>query len=92
MLIIVGLIVVIVSVVVGFLLAGGNLVLLLQWSEFLVIGGAAIGSLLIATPMVLIKKIVKSIPEAIKGHGFSKDDYMELLKSFNVNQCFILMT
>ncbi len=83
MLIIVGIAIVVVSVIVGFLLAGGNLLVLLQWAEFLVIGGAAIGSLLIATPMTLIKKIFGALPEAIKGSHFSKDNYMELLKSFN---------
>lgn len=83
MLIIIGLLIVAVSVVVGFVMAGGNLILLLQWAEFVVIGGAAIGSFIIATPMEKIKKVMKSIPEAIKGEKFSKEDYLELLKSFN---------
>ena len=50
MLIIVGLVVVIGSVVGGYLMAGGDLLVLNQPSEFVVIGGAAIGSLLISTP------------------------------------------
>lgn len=83
MLIIVGILVVAVSVLVGFTLAGGNLLTLLQWSEFIVIGGAAIGSFLISTPMATIKKMLKAFPEAIKSDHFSKEDYMELLKSFN---------
>jgi chemotaxis protein MotA len=83
MLIIIGILIVLVSVVVGFLIAGGNLILLLQWAEFLVIGGAALGSFIIATPISKIKKVAKSIPEAIKGEKFSKEDYLELLKSFN---------
>lgn len=83
MFIIIGIAVVAVSVVVGFLIAGGNLILLLQWAEFLVIGGAAIGSFIIATPLEKIKKIIKSMQEVIKGNKFSKEDYLELLKSFN---------
>ncbi len=83
MLVIIGIIVVTVSVIVGFLLAGGNLLVLLQWAEFLVIGGAAIGSFLISTPMEKIKKVMKAIPEVIKSEHFSKGDYLELLKSFN---------
>ena len=51
MLMIVGLVVVIGAVVGGFLMAGGVLVLN-QPSEFIVIGGAAIGSMLISTPAV----------------------------------------
>lgn len=83
MLIIVGLVVVTLSVIVGFLLAGGNLIVLLQWAEFIIIGGAAIGSFIISTPREKIKKVMKSIPEVIKSEKFSKEDYLELLKSFN---------
>ena len=82
MLIIVGALVVIVGVVVGFLMAGGNLIVLLQISEFVTIGGATIGSLLISAPMSTIKQIVAAIPKAIKGNHLSKKDYMDLLKSF----------
>ncbi|MGE5362976.1 MAG: flagellar motor stator protein MotA [Bacteroidota bacterium] len=83
MFIIVGMIVVLVGVVVGFTMAGGNLALLLQPSEFITIGGAAIGSLLISSPLQLIKKIVAAIPAAISHKGATKEDYLELLKSFN---------
>jgi len=83
MFVIIGIVVVIVSVVGGFLVAGGNLVLLLQWAEFIVIGGAAIGSLLISAPLSLLKKIAAEMPDLIKGTHYSKRDYLELLKSFN---------
>ena len=82
MLIIVGALVVIVGVVVGFLMAGGNLIVLLQISEFVTIGGATTGSLLISAPVSTIKQIVAAIPKAIKGNHLSKKDYMDLLKSF----------
>ena len=83
MFVIIGIAIVIISIVTGFLIAGGNLVLLLQWAEFIVIGGAAIGSLLISSPLSLLKKILAEIPNVIKGNHNSKQDYMELLKSFN---------
>ena len=83
MFILVGIGVVIGSILVGFLIAGGNLLLLLQWSEMIVIGGAAIGSILIASPLSLIKKIIAEIPKAISPSHYSKQDYLELLKSFN---------
>jgi chemotaxis protein MotA len=82
MFIIIGAIVVTVGVIVGFLMAGGNLMVLLQISEFVTIGGAAIGSLLISAPLETIKKIFAAIPKAIKGNHVSKKDYMDLLKSF----------
>lgn len=83
MLIIVGFVVVIVSVVVGFTMAGGNLVLLIQPSEFVTIGGAALGSLLISSDMGLIKKMIGAIPAAITAKHYEKQDYLDLLKSLN---------
>ena len=83
MFVIVGLVVVVLAVVLGFTVAGGNLVLLLQYAEFIIIGGVAAGSLLISSPLSVIKKIVKELPNMIKGHHNSKQDYLDLLKSFN---------
>ncbi len=83
MFVIVGLAAVIISIIVGFTFAGGNLLLLLQWSEFLVIGGTALGSVLIATPLSLLKKIIKEITQIIKPNHNSKQDYLDMLKSFN---------
>ncbi|MEW6194104.1 MAG: flagellar motor stator protein MotA [Bacteroidota bacterium] len=80
---IVGIVVVAVSVVVGFLVAGGNLVLLIQISEFITIGGAAIGSLLISSPASLIKKIMSQITQIFKSHKNSKEDYIEMLKAIS---------
>ncbi len=83
MYVIVGIAIVTVSLIVGFTVAGGNLLLLLQWAEFIIIIGTAVGSLFIMATPSLIKKIVKAIPGTMKGHGYSKQDYLELLKSFN---------
>jgi chemotaxis protein MotA len=58
MFVIIGVVVVFGGVFVGFMMAGGNPVVLIQISEFVTIGGAAIGSILIASPLSLIKKIV----------------------------------
>lgn len=82
MFIIIGAVVVLAGVVVGFTMAGGHLAVLVQISEFITIGGAAIGSLLISAPLSTIKKMVAAIPKALKGHHDSKKDYLELLKSF----------
>ncbi len=83
MFVIIGFVVVTASVVVGFTMAGGNLILLIQVSEFVVIGGAALGSLLIASPLPLIKKIIASITKSFGSHGNTKQDYMQLLKAFS---------
>ena len=78
MLIIVGLVIVLGSVVGGYLMAGGSLLVLNQPSEFIVIGGAAIGSLVISTPKTVLLAIVSQIKSAM-GPGFSKTDYIDLL-------------
>lgn len=83
MFVIIGIAVVIGSVVTGFLIAGGNLVLLIQISEFITIGGAAIGSILISSPPILLKKIMSQLPLLFKGHSTSKEDYIEMLKAFS---------
>ncbi|MHB9014073.1 MAG: flagellar motor stator protein MotA [Ignavibacteriaceae bacterium] len=83
MFVIIGFFVVILSIVVGFFIAGGNFLLLLQYAELITIGGAAVGSLLIASPISLLKKIFAEIPKAIKSENYTKKDYLELLKSFN---------
>jgi len=81
MLIIVGAIVVLGSLITGFTLAGGHLEVLIQVSEFITIGGAAIGSLLIMTNMDDLKKIFAAIPRAITHKHHSKEDNLVLLKA-----------
>ncbi len=78
MLLIVGSIVVLGSVAGGYLMHGGNLLALNQPSELIIIGGAALGSLLISTPVALLKRIAGSIGCFFKG-GPGKQDYLELL-------------
>ena len=81
MFIIVGAIVVTVSLVVGFMMAGGHLAVLFQPSEFVVIGGAALGSLLISASIDDIKNIIGAIPKAITNKHHSKEENLSLLKA-----------
>jgi len=83
MFVLVGAAIVIVGVITGFLLAGGNLLLLLQYAEFITICGAAFGSLLISAHLSLLKQIIAEIPKAISPNHYNKQDYLDLLKSFN---------
>lgn len=83
MFVIIGTVVVIVAVLVGFTMAHGQIGVLIQVSEFVTIGGAALGSMLISAPLSTLKKIVAEIIGAFGSHHYSKKDYMELLKSFN---------
>ncbi|MBN1302511.1 MAG: flagellar motor stator protein MotA [Melioribacteraceae bacterium] len=83
MFVIIGIGVVIASVVLGYTVAGGNFMVLLQWAEFITIGGAGLGSLIIATPKETLGKIVVALKNTIKSDHLHKEDYLEILKSFN---------
>lgn len=76
----VGLLIVIVSVLGGFMIAGGNPVLLLHVSEFVVILGVAAGVLVVASPMHVLKEIVAKLKSACLGKSASREEYFELLK------------
>ena len=81
MFVIIGIVVVTVSVVGGFMFAGGEVVLLIQPAEFIVIVGAAVGSLLISAPMNVIKKIIKTIPSLFKSQRILKRRLFRIIKS-----------
>jgi chemotaxis protein MotA len=81
MFIIIGSVVVLGSLVTGFSMAGGNIGALIQISEFITIGGAAIGALLIMAPLPTIKKIVSAITGALGAKHLEKEEYMLLLKT-----------
>src|SRR5580658_6365326 len=80
MFVIIGIVVVFGAVLGGFLMEKGPILVLMQPSEFLIIGGAAIGTLLAANPMYVLKKIVSSSLGVLKGSRFSKARYIEVLK------------
>lgn len=80
--VIIGIIIVFGSVIGGFALAGGNFLVLLQFAEFLIIGGATFGALLISTPPKVLKKMTQRVIETITGNkeNFDKKAYIDLLK------------
>ena len=75
---IIGYVIVFGAVIGGFVLEGGPIAVLNQTVEFLIIGGAAIGSLLAGTPTKVLGALANSLKKAIGGVGYSKADYMEL--------------
>ncbi len=76
---IVGALVVIVAVFGGYASEGGHLGVLWQPVELIIIGGAAIGSVLIAAPMGLIKDMLHQVGGAMKDAGGTKESYLQLL-------------
>lgn len=79
MFLIIGSIVVTLCVIVPFVEHGGNIMVLWQPAEFIIIGGAAAGSVLIAAPITVIKEMVHQILLMLKGKSISKKDYIEVL-------------
>jgi chemotaxis protein MotA len=78
MLMMMGLIVVFGAVIGGFLMAGGDLLVLLQPSEFVVIGGAAIGTLIISTPASVLMAMLAQIKKVMGGPP-KKEEFNDLL-------------
>jgi len=81
---IVGIVIVFGAVVGGFLMEKGQLPVLVQPAELLIIGGASIGSLLIANPMHILKGIVTSLKGVLTGSKLNKQRYLSLLKMMYV--------
>ena len=80
MFVIIGIVVVFGAVVAGYLMEHGNLKVLVQPAELVIIGGAAIGTVLIANPLYILKAIGGGIGGAFGGSKFGKDKYLETLK------------
>lgn len=76
---IIGSVIVIACVIGGFLLEHGNLAVLFQPVELLIIGGAAVGGFIIASPMKVIKAVMGGIVKMLSGKGYTKADYLEAL-------------
>jgi chemotaxis protein MotA len=79
MLVLIGYLLVIASVLGGFVLAGGHIAALLQPIELLMIGGAAAGSFFVGNSNKTIKAVLKALPSLLKGSKYNKDTYMELM-------------
>lgn len=79
MFVIIGILVVSGSVLGGYLMVKGNLSVLFQPAEIVIIVGAAIGGFLIASPPKVFASVIKSISRIFAGKNPSKAKYLELL-------------
>jgi len=78
---IIGIVIVFGCVIGGFLMEHGNLRVLIQPSELLTIGGAAVGTVLIANPLHILKQIAGGIGGVFIGSKYTKKAYLESLKT-----------
>ena len=77
---ILGIVLVFICVIGGFLLEKGKPMVLAQPSELLIIGGAAIGTMLAANPLTVIAEILRSIFSVLAGNPYNKAYYLRSLK------------
>ena len=80
MLLIIGFIIVIGATLGGFMMAGGHPAVLMHVSEFVSIGGIAIGVIVVSTPTQTLGLLMKKVIGALKGSASKKSDYTDLLK------------
>ena len=77
---IIGIVVVFGAVVAGYLMEHGNLKVLVQPAELVIIAGAAAGTVLIANPMDVLKGIVAGFKSVFGTSKFGKTLYADVLK------------
>src|SRR5690242_8734849 len=80
MFVIIGILVVFGAVVGGYLMEHGNIRVLLQPAELVIIGGAAVGTVLIANPLHILKSIAGGVAGAFGGSKYPKQRYLDTLK------------
>ncbi|MGD0097077.1 MAG: flagellar motor stator protein MotA [Terracidiphilus sp.] len=77
---IIGIVVVFGSIISGFLMEKGHIMVLVQPAELLIIAGSATGTLLVANPVHVIKAIAAGLTGVVKPSPFGKARYLNTLK------------
>jgi len=77
---IIGLVIVIGSILLGYVAHQGQIMVLWQWTEFVIIGGAGIGAMLIGNPPSVIKGTITATLGLLKRNPYDDKAYAELLQ------------
>lgn len=80
MFVIVGIVIVLVSIVIGYSIEHGNFGVLIQPNEFIILGGAAAGSLITGVGMKGFTGCIKAVLGLLKPDPYTKQAYSDLLK------------
>jgi chemotaxis protein MotA len=75
MIILLGAIIVLASVAGGFVMAGGNFGTLMHLSELVIIGGAALGAMIMMAPKKVLMDLVSQALSALKGTPYNRKAY-----------------
>lgn len=79
MFVIIGAVIVLVSIIGGYLWEQGHLSVLFQPAELLIIGGAAVGSFIIASPKKVMINVFGSLKKVFTAKAHGKDFYLQVL-------------
>lgn len=79
----IGIGVVLLAVIGGFLMEGGNLHVMVQPAEYVIIFGAALGAFFIASPGGMVSVVFKSVGSIFGAGSISKVQFLELLSLLN---------
>jgi chemotaxis protein MotA len=66
------------AVLIGFTMAGGSVGSLIHVSEFITIGGAAMGALIMMSPKKVLKDLLRGVMQTVKGSPYGKPTCVEL--------------
>jgi chemotaxis protein MotA len=77
---IIGLVVVFGAVIGGYLMEHGQIAVLMQPAELIIIGGAALGTVLVANPKHVLLQIVKGLTGVLAGSPYTMKRYLASLK------------
>ena len=88
MFVLVGIAIVFVSILTGYTMHGGKVAALMQYTEFIIIGGSAFGSVVIGYGINGAMGVMKSMTGLLKGNPYTKQTYLELLQA--VYEVFLL--
>jgi chemotaxis protein MotA len=83
MIFLIGVFVVIVSIASGYILEGGTFKVLFQPAELIIIGGAALGSLLIGSTRTVLGLLVSNFSMIVSPRHHGRPEYVELLSLLN---------
>lgn len=81
MIVLIGSLIVLGSVIGGFLMGGGYLGALLHLSELIIIGGAALGAMVIMSPRKVLIDLARGLMACMKGAPYHRGDYEEMFKA-----------
>jgi chemotaxis protein MotA len=80
MFVIIGIVLVLVATMVGYTMHGGNIAVLIQINEFIVLGGAGFGSFLAANGMKNVQASIKAVLGLFKPDPYTNASYNDMLK------------